>query len=230
MSKHILGGLVLAAFFAPSAAAAPAQPATPAQHGRGSFFTSNENRSDVPARIEKMFKKLDSNHDGLVSKQEIVALQAQFEQRSAKSAPTRATHLFEHLDANHDGKITQEEVDASRAKRLTASGKSAKASRRGGATLFARADANKDGIITRAEFDAALAAGKVTLRHAGLRGSQIVRLFDGADTDKDGRLSLDEAQQGALKEFDSADFDHNGVLTPAERRLAGKAARKRPAP
>ena len=144
MSKHILGGLVVAAFFASSAAAAPAQPATPAQHGRGSFFTSNENRSDVPARIEKMFKKLDSNHDGLVSKQEIVALQAQFEQRSAKSAPTRAAHLFEHLDANHDGKITQEEVDASRAKRLTASGKSAKASRRGGATLLARADANKD--------------------------------------------------------------------------------------
>ena len=229
MSKHLLGGLVLAAFFAPPASASPATPTSPARHARGSFFTSNENRGDMPARIERMFRKLDTNHDGFVAKGEITALQAQFEQRASKSAPRRAAHLFEHLDADRDGKITREEIDSSRAKRLAATGKTAKAGRRGGATLFARADANKDGVITRAEFDEAVAGGKITLRHAAMRGSQIVRLFDRADTDKDGRLSLDEAQQGALKEFDSADLDHNGVLTPAERRQAAKAARKRPA-
>lgn len=233
MSKHILGGLVLAAFFAPSAtASAPASTAatsTPARHARGSFFTSNENRGDVPARIERMFKALDTNHDGFVTKDEIRALQAQFEQRSAKSAPTRAAHLFEHLDADHDGKITQEEIDSSRAKRLATTGGTAKAGHRGGASLFARADANQDGVITRAEFDAAVAGDRIKLRHAGMRGSQIARLFDAADTDKNGRLSLDEAQRAALREFDDADLDHDRVLTPAERRQAAKSARvKRP--
>lgn len=233
MSKHLLGGLVLAAFFAPIAAlAAPASPpipSSPARHPRGSFFTSNENRGDVPARIERMFRKLDTNHDGFVAKTEITALQGQFEQRASKSAPRRAAHLFENLDADRDGQITQEEIDSSRAKRLAATGKTAKASHRGGASLFGRADANKDGVITRAEFDGAVADGKITLRHAAMRGSQIVRLFDRADTDRDGRLSLDEAKQAALRQFDAADLDHDGELTPAERRQAAKAARKRPA-
>ena len=62
-----------------------------------------------------------------------------------------------------------------------------------------------------------------------MRGSQIARLFDVADANKDGRLSLDEARQAALKEFDAADLDHDGVLTPAERRQAAQSARaKRP--
>jgi hypothetical protein len=44
-----------------------------------------------------------------------------------------------------------------------------------------------------------------------------------------GRLSLDEAQRAALREFDDADLDHDRVLTPAERRQAAKSARvKRP--
>jgi len=234
MRKHVLGGLVLVAFFAPSAAAAApastATPSAPARHPRGSFFTSNENRSDVPARIERMFKKLDSNQDGFVAREEITALQAQFEQRASKSAPSRAAHLFEHLDGNHDGKITQVEIDSLRAARLAATGKTAKAGHRGGASLFARADGNKDGVITRAEFDAATAAGKIKLRHAGMRGSQIVRLFDAADTDKNGRLSLDEAQRAALREFDASDLDHDGVLTPAERRQAAKSGRAKRKP
>ena len=44
--------------------------------------------------------------------------------------------------------------------------------------LFLRADTNKDGMITRAEYDAAVAAGKIKTRHANMRGSAIVRLFD----------------------------------------------------
>jgi len=229
MSKQTFGGLVLAAFLSPGVAtavpASPATPSTPAAHHRANYFNSNQNRADVPAHTERMFKTLDTNHDGFVSKEEIAALQAQFEQRSAKRAPTRAAHLFQHLDADHDGKITRDEVDASRAKRRAATGNTAKTRAPAGTSLFGRADANKDGVITRAEFDAAVSAGKVTLRHAGMRGSQIARLFDVADVDKDGRLSLDEARQATLKEFDAADRDHDGVLTPAERRQAVQSAR-----
>jgi Ca2+-binding EF-hand superfamily protein len=238
MNKHILRGLVLAAFLAPRAAAAaptptatPSTPSTPTAHHRANYFTSNQNRADVSAHTEKMFRKLDANHDGFVSKEEIAAVRTDFEQRSAKSAPTRAAHLFEHLDANHDGKITREEVETSRAKRRAATGNTSKTRPAAGASLFDRADVNKDGVITRAEFDAAVSAGKVTLRHAGMRGSQIARLFDVADANKDGRLSLEEAQKAALNEFDAADLDHDGALTPAERRQAVQSAKaKRPRP
>ena len=165
---------------------------------RGSFFTSNRIAATCGAH-RKDVQGARFNHDGFITKDEITTLQAQFDERSAKSAPTRAAHLFEHLDADHDGKITQAEIDSSRAKRLATTGGTAKAGHRGGASLFARADANQDGVITRAEFDAAVAGDKIKLRHAGMRGSQIARLFDAADTDKNGRLSLDEAQRAALK-------------------------------
>jgi streptogramin lyase len=58
-----------------------------------------------------------------------------------------------------------------------------------------------------------------------MRGSAIVRLFDLADVNKDGRVSLEEAQQAALQHFDAADLNHDGVLTPDERRQASRTAR-----
>jgi Ca2+-binding EF-hand superfamily protein len=58
-----------------------------------------------------------------------------------------------------------------------------------------------------------------------MRGNAIARLFDQADINKDGKVSLDEAQNAALKQFDAADLNHDGVLTPDERRQASKAER-----
>jgi Ca2+-binding EF-hand superfamily protein len=229
--KHLLsGGMIVAALFA--GADALAQPASTtsatakAAHARRSFFTSDQKRADVPAHVDRMFKQLDLNHDGFVTKDELAASKSQFDERMTKSAPKRAAKLFDRLDTNHDGQITRSEVEAARAARIAASGKTAKPGRKpAGSALFARADANKDGIITRAEFDAATANGKITLRHANMRGSAIVRLFDTSDVNKDGRVSLAEAQQAALQHFDAADLNHDGVLTPDERRQASKSHR-----
>jgi Ca2+-binding EF-hand superfamily protein len=207
MSKYLATGLAMAVLLPISTATA----ASSATHKRASFFTSNQNRTDVGPRLAKMFSKLDSNRDGFITKSEIAALQAQFDERAAKSAPKRAARMFDSLDVDHDGKITQAEATATRAKRRR--------------SLVVKADANKDGVVTRAEYNAAAASGKIKVRHAAMRGSLIVRLFDGADLDKDGRVSLSEAQQAALKEFDSGDTNHDGVLTPEERRQAAKAKR-----
>ncbi len=225
MSKLLLGSLVVAVLSAGGSAVpkspATAGPSTATRHARGSFFTTNENRADVSVRIAKMFNKLDSNHDGFVTKAEIAALQSQFDDRIAKSAPKRAARMFDKLDADHDGKITEAEAAGAR----SAKGATSKSTHRNRASLFALADTNKDGVITRAEFDAAMANGKIKPRHGHMRGSEIVRLFDIADTNKDGRVSLEEAQAAALKQFDAADFDHDGVLTPVERRQAVKSNR-----
>lgn len=225
MRKFLFGGIVVAALFtgAVANAASISSTSSKAAH-RGSFFTSDQNRADVPAHIERLFRQLDLNHDGFITRDEIAAAQAKFDERTSKSSSNRAAKMFDRLDTNHDGKITQAEVDAARMAKAAAKGKTAKAGRP--SALFLRADANKDGVVTRAEFDAAIANGKIKLRHANMRGSAIVRMFDAADTNKDGRVSLEEAQQAALRQFDAADADHNGVLTPGERRQASKAGRK----
>jgi Ca2+-binding EF-hand superfamily protein len=230
MKLFVTGGMAALFTVAPAIAqtVSPASLTTPAKHARPSFFTANQNRSDVSAHVARMFKQLDLDHDGFITKDEIASSQARFDDKMTKSAPKRAAKMFDRLDTNHDGQITQAEVDAARAARLAAGGKEPKAGRRhASSTLFARADANKNGIVTRAEFDAASASGKIKLRHANMRGSAIVRLFDLAAGNKDGRVSLAEAQQAALQHFDAADRNHDGVLTPDERRQASKSVRSK---
>ncbi len=43
------------------------------------------------------------------------------------------------------------------------------------------------------------------------------RMFEMADTNHDGRVSLAEAQAAALAHFDKADLNHDGKITPDER-------------
>ena len=94
-----------------------------------------------------------------------------------------------------------------------------------GDQLFARSDANRDGVISRAEFDATAGRMHARLKHAGLHRGFAGRMFDTADLNKDGRLSLSEAQQAALQHFDRSDLNHDGQLTPEERRQARQALR-----
>jgi len=46
------------------------------------------------------------------------------------------------------------------------------------------------------------------------------RMFERADADKDGRVSLPEMQQAALARFDRADLNRDGTITPDERQQA----------
>jgi len=45
-------------------------------------------------------------------------------------------------------------------------------------------------------------------------------LFEMADANRDGRVSLAEATDAAARHFDQADLNHDGKLTPDERRQA----------
>jgi hypothetical protein len=42
-------------------------------------------------------------------------------------------------------------------------------------------------------------------------------MFEDADANRDGRVSLAEAQAMALAHFDKADLNHDGKITPEER-------------
>ena len=107
-----------------------------------------------------------------------------------------------------------------RAKRMAMRG-AAPDGARGGA--FERLDTNRDNMISREEFDSMR-----TMRQAhrgewaGKRGQHMAMRGHGmmlrrADADKDGRVSLAEAQAAAVQHFDNVDLNHDGRITPEER-------------
>lgn len=91
-----------------------------------------QDHQDGGPRRGGMFQRFDSDHNGVVTRQEFDAV------RGAD---------FARLDANHDGQLTREEMRA---------GFRQAGWRRGGrghgGGMLARADANHDGAITRDEF------------------------------------------------------------------------------
>ena len=159
--------------------------------------------------------------------------------------------LFERLDANKDGYLTRQEVDSFHDKMMGMHAGVEK--RRGGhsmpmpdrAAMFDKLDANQDGSISRQEFTAAQpplherhvmmfrngpdgdrAPGspgmKMKMRGMGGLGGH---LFEMADANHDGRVSLHEAEAAALAHFEKADINHDGKLTPDERRQAHQLMR-----
>jgi EF-hand domain pair/EF hand len=129
-------------------------------------------------------------------------------------AEAKVRSHFAMMDSDKDGFVTTEDMSAMRG---AAMGK-----------MFERMDSDKNGSISRAEFDAAHAGNK---RHMG--GDHDMKMGRGgggmlmmmADTDKDGRVALSEAVNGALAMFDRADTNKDGTLTSEERRAARRAMR-----
>ena len=164
-----------------------------------------------------------------------------------------ARKLFARLDANKDGYLTRQEIDSFHGKMM---GMHADMEKRFGrhripmpdrAAMFDRLDANHDGSISRQEFMAARpqlherrvmifrngpAGGPVAPDEPGTRmhmrgmGSFGGHLFEMADANHDGRVSLPEAEAAALAHFDKTDLNHDGKITPEERRRAHQRMRR----
>jgi Ca2+-binding EF-hand superfamily protein len=95
-------------------------------------------REGRSAREGEMFKRLDTNHDGVLTKDE---LQAKGAQRVAQS--------FDKLDRDKDGMITQDEMKEARTTRMAAMKEHAE-------ERFKTADKNGDGSLSKEEATASM--------------------------------------------------------------------------
>jgi hypothetical protein len=140
---------------------------------------------------------------------------------SRAEVQAKVAEHFARVDANRDGVVTKAEAEAVRAERRERRGERIAERRE---DRFDRLDANKDGQLSRAEFDGArelreqrraARPGRMHLR--AMRGRLHGRMFEMADANKDGRVTLQEAQAAALSHFDMADANRDGQVSRDER-------------
>ena len=207
MNTLIFGGIATAAIAV--AAAATAQPAPPpapqpqvqimrVEHQPMRVHT----RDDVVKHVRDLFARLDSNRDGFITREEAgtgkLAMggdtRERFAERLAKRdgpKPDRGA-AFDRLDTNRDGTISRDEF------------------------MSAKPRIEERRMIVMHEGHGGEAGGPAKMRMhrmgMGLHG----RLFDKADVNHDGKVTLQEATDTALRHFDMADANHDGKITPDE--------------
>jgi EF-hand domain pair/EF hand len=210
MTKYLLGAAVAAAAVALSPAIA--QTPQPAPHVQLQHAPMKAHtRAEVGAHVRTMFEKLDTNRDGYVTKAEAQAARGDHAGRVMKRIHKRMSRdagggaanrgaMFDKLDTNRDGSISRPEFESAHARR------------------------QEHRIVIREKRDGAGAPGATHEVHGmhgrriggmgmGLRG----RMFDMADANRDGRVTLQEATAAAYRHFDTADVNRDGRITPDER-------------
>ena len=167
-------------------------------------------RAEVVDHVGKLFAKLDGNRDGYVTREEAgsvhdrmmrgmhgAMMRGDLEKRLAE----RGVHIgdraatFDRLDANKDGSISRQEFTS------------------------ARPQGHRERVFVMREGKGAHGAGGPGMRMRMHRmGGFGGRMFERADANKDGRVTLAEAQTAALAHFDRADTNRDGRITPDERK------------
>ncbi len=162
-----------------------------------------------PKATEQQFKKWDKNNDGFLTPNEM-----------PKPDPIAA--ILKQADANKDGKVTFEELKAVRPK-ITQE-------------KFDQIDRNKDGVISKDDRTkgagmkpAPAPAAKISAAPAAK--GEFRRRLAAADTDKDGKVSYEEAQKAFPKmtkeRFNRLDRNGDGFVSK-EDRPARNAAKNEP--
>lgn len=226
MLKFLLGGTALAAMVPALAQAPTAQPApitpyvaqVPPAPPAPPMMAREHTRAEMVAKVREHFVRLDTNRDGLLTKEEADAGRKVFKERiRSKFAEHRANRTerrdpnagFDRLDTNRDGSISRDEFAQHREKRV-------------------------ERRITRKDRIAGV-PGTPGIPHGGMRTHRIGmiggHMFEMADANKDGRVSLQEATDAAARHFDMADANRDGRITPDERRqMRHQMIEKRRAP
>jgi Ca2+-binding EF-hand superfamily protein len=188
----------------PAPMAHPAPPA-PMAHPMGDKVMT---RTEMVAMVREHFGQMDVNKDGTITTAEIAETREkwvgqhksikggaphtmQFEKRDPNAA-------FDRLDTNKDGSISRDEFAKAHEERIERRVEIRKERQEG-------AKDGKDG------------KKQAWRMHRGMGGERMIVM---ADTNKDGKITLIEAETLALQHFDQMDTNHDGQVTPDERRAA----------
>ena len=204
MTKVLLGGAALAALMAIAPATAQSGQPAPAAQAPHKQHGAAHSRAQLGVHVAAMFQRLDADRDGAVTREEAQAAKGY---RGARKGPAgarrspdqRADHrnaMFERLDANRDGSISRAEFTAAPAVREH---RQARRSGRQGERATERG---------RGRGAMGMGAGGM-----GLGG----QLFDMADANRDGRVTMAEATAAAYRHFDMADANRDGQVSRDER-------------
>jgi Ca2+-binding EF-hand superfamily protein len=231
MNKLLLGGAAAAAIFATAPAVGqPAPPVAPAPAPQVHVMHAPmkaQTRDGVVSHVRDLFARLDTNRDGALTREEADAGHKQmagdrrerFAQRLAHRGPDGGADrgaAFDRIDTNKDGQISRQEFDAGRQLREQ--------------RVFVMRDKRADAAPGVPGAPGAQREWRMHRKGGGM-GALHGRMFETADANRDGRLTLKEATDAALRHFDTADVNHDGKLTPDERKQVRERIRiqRRPA-
>lgn len=204
MKKLIITAAALAAgtaALAQTAPEAPSAPATPVRPMQDHVMT----RAEVVAMVRDHFGRMDSDKDGAITTAEATQGHAKLREdrktrrleRRLKRDPNAA---FDRLDTDRNGAISREEFTKAREERI-----------------------ERRIVVHEQRKDKAGEPKTFRMHRLGGMGSRIIVM---ADSDKDGRITLAEAETMALQHFDRMDSNKDGQVTREERR-AGRPMKVR---
>jgi len=199
MKEFLIGSAGIIFAGAALAQVAPtAQPATPPAVPQATPLPERvQTRDEMVSKVREHFAQLDANKDGVLTREEADAGRKLFRERIRTKFAERRAHRMEKRDPN---------------------------------AAFDRLDSNKDGAVSRDEFaqHREQRIERHAMRHAPgatpaprmhrFGGMIAGHMFDMADANKDGRVTLQEATAAAASHFDMADANRDGRITPDERR------------
>lgn len=199
MKRYLIASSALLAGTVGPAQTPPATPA-PSAHPMADHVMT---RAETVQMVRDHFTRFDTDRDGAITTAEIEAHHPMMAHRMAEGGqPHVMMHegpmgdpaaAFDRLDTNKDGMISRDEFAKGREMRIEK-------------RVVMREkikDARKDGKLQ----------GMAMHPGGGMRARMIVM----ADTNKDGRITLAEAEAMALQHFDRMDANHDGRVTPEER-------------
>jgi Ca2+-binding EF-hand superfamily protein len=218
MKEFLIGaaGIVLAgAALAQAPVAPPAPPVPPQVAPLPPMMDRVQTRDEVVAKVREHFARLDANKDSFLTKDEAEAgrklMKDHFRQKLGERRQFRMEHrdrnaAFDRLDANKDGSISRAEFAKAHEQRIE------------------RRIVLRDGQPVPDSMAPSTPVPPMSgMPHEGLRmhrmGAMMMggHMFEMADLNKDGRVSLQEATDAAVRHFDMADANHDGRITPDER-------------
>jgi len=234
MTKFLIGGTVAALAVAIAPALAQPAPTTPPGVAPGTavapvatvrptpemrsrvrvMYDHEMTRDEAVKHVREMFAKLDLNHDNIVTREEVdafhqkmmgaMSMGGDMEKRLGDHGIMMGdrNQIFDRLDANHDGSISRQEFT------------SAQPQVRQERVMIIRNGPDGGPPMPGGP---GMEGMKMPMHGEGMGHGFGGHLFDMADANHDGRLTLQEAEAAALAHFDKADLNHDGKITPDER-------------